>query len=148
MTVSDRKERTPEQIEAAKARMAAVRAKKSRAGARTEGSKPKADAFQVASEAQTMMDGSVNDAPSRKKPEHKRAAPVPDEFEGITGNPTRECCNSCYASGGKRCAITHREYCGHPLQSGLQHIDQMNPATVARYQIVKKRLAHAKVDAG
>lgn len=113
-----KKERTPEQIEAAKARMAAVRAKR--------GSKPKVVAARPAA------------------PEHKRAASVPNEFEGMTA---KDCCDSCYASNGACCAITHRPVCGHPLKGGLQQPDQMRADTVARYQRAKKILAHAKIEA-
>lgn len=118
-----KKERTPEQIEAAKARMAAVRAKR--------GSKPKQEIALT-----------VN-PPVRMKVEHKRAASVPNEFEGISA---KDCCDSCFASKGERCAITHRGLCGHPMKGGLQQSDQMNAATVARYMKAKKILAHAKIE--
>lgn len=122
-----KKERTPEQIEAAKARMAAVRAKR--------GSKPK-----LSAEAQ-VPGIFVGGTPLR---EHKQSKLIPNEFEGITA---KDCCDSCYASNGNKCAITHRGVCGHPLKGGLQPPDQMRPDTIARYQKTKKILAHAKIEA-
>lgn len=123
------KERTPEQIEAAKARMAAVRAKK--------GSKPKVSA------RKEIMDSGAVDVP-KKWTEHKRSALIPDEFAGLSA---KDCCESCYASKGERCAITHRALCGHPLKGGLQQPDQMRPDTVERFARAKKILAHAKIEA-
>lgn len=141
-----KKERTPEQIEAAKARMAAVRAKR--------GSKPKSflkeghrNADPVQLSKKDLEDSGALDVPkkwAKPKEEHRRSASIPNEFEGISA---KDCCDSCYASKGERCAITHRGLCGHPMKGGLQQPDQMRPDTVARYQRAKKILAHAKIEA-
>lgn len=120
-----KKERTPEQIEAAKARMAAVRANR--------GMKPQVPEISPQIEPKKLT-----------RVEHKRAASVPNEFEGISA---KDCCDSCYTSKGARCAITHRGLCGHPMKGGLQQPDQMRLDTVARYQRAKKILAHAKIEA-
>lgn len=118
-----KKERTPEQIEAARARMAAVRAKK--------GTKPRA-VLEATGGAKAFV-------------EHKKSAAIPNEFEGISA---KDCCDSCYASKGQRCAITHDAICGHPLKGGIQSRDMMKADVVDRFQKAKKILAHAKIEAG
>ena len=133
-----RKERTPEQIEAAKARMVAVRAKKG-----------KAKRVYGLHETPSGMVGVVSPKMAKDieraaaKIEHKRSTAIPNEFEGMTA---KDCCDSCYAAKGERCAITHRAICGHPMKGGLQQHDQMRSDTVERYNRAKKMLAHAKID--
>ena len=115
-----KKERTPEQIVEAKARMAAVRAKR--------GSKPK------------LIDEAKQIVGKQFAAEHKRSKSIPDELEGITVN---DCPDACRLD---RCVISGANVCTHPLKSGIQSAFQMKPDVVERYARAKKILAHKKID--
>lgn len=115
MAATAKKERTPEQIAADKARMAAIRAKK--------GTKPK-PVLEAASVAKAFV-------------EHKRAASIPDEFAGLT---VATCCDGCKPGA---CVISGDEWCVHPRNSFLQTFHQTKPEVVARYTRAKKMLSEA-----
>ncbi len=117
-----KKERTPEQIAEAKARMAAVRARK--------GSKPKS----------LLKKGHRSADPVLLEREDLRSASIPDELEGITVN---DCPDACRI---ERCVISGAAQCIHPLKSGIQSAFQMKQDVVERYAMAKKILAHKKID--
>lgn len=134
MSATAQKERTPQEIAAAKDRMAKARA-----------AKKSKEVMPIAQHQSQRPEIRPRHSQAGGAAEHKRAPELPtDELEGLTA---KDCCNSCYASKGERCAITHRDFCGHPLKSGIQQPDMLNPETVARYQRAKKILAHAKIEA-
>ena len=66
--------------------------------------------------------------------------PKPGPFAGMTAN---DCCSTCSM---ERCAITGKDYCGHPYKGGLRHGDMNNPEVILRMQEAKKILAHSAVD--
>jgi hypothetical protein len=112
--------RTPEQIEAARLRMAKVRA------ARKKSARTKKDMREARHEAMAAPHADIRGAVS---------------FTGLTSTT---CCDECYRTG--KCVISG-DICVHPNKTGLQAVHQRKPEAVARFAEAKKLLAHIKVDA-
>jgi hypothetical protein len=130
-----KRERTAEEIAAAKERMAKVRAGK--------GKQPKpADQAKIGIGSGHHADAATENRTHRGRA--KRDEHPDDEFPGMTAN---DCCQACYASGGKHCAITHEAFCGHPMKGGIQSKHMLVAEIVARYNRAKTKLAHMKIDA-
>ena len=120
-------ERTPQEIEEAKARMAKVR--------------------QVAIENRMLERQAKQDrlqVLEQREKDREAEAKWVGGSSNLGGLSATDCPHDCEK---ERCVITGRNLCGHPFKSGLQYIDKMNPEVNERYKQAQKMLAHKRVDA-
>jgi hypothetical protein len=60
-------------------------------------------------------------------------------FEGLTA---KTCSNKCNVDG---CAISGRNYCGHPRKGGLQAADLSSPDALRRVQQASDQISQAEL---